>query len=97
MVDHRDLVGQRAVETDPPHRLRSAHRIAKKLRRHVAVDVAGVDPMMPVRGLHHDDRWVFGDGRREAASKNAQEVHWTHLLFKPNGAAQVPFHAMRQP
>src|SRR5207237_7257379 len=39
MIDHRDLVRQRAVEPRPAHRPGAAHRVAELLGRHLAIAV----------------------------------------------------------
>ena len=73
MLDHGDLVRDRAVEADPAHGAGPLHRVAELLRRHLAIDVAGVDAVMPIRGLDHGDGRILGGTLREGAGEHAQE------------------------
>ncbi len=75
VLDHRHLVRDRAVEPGPAHRPRPAHGVAQTLRRDLAVEVAGVETVVPVGRLHHRHRRVVGRGGRERAGEEADEAH----------------------
>jgi hypothetical protein len=74
MLEHRDLVRDRAVEARPAHRAGPAHRVPQRAGRDVAVDAAGIDPVMPVGRLDHGHRRVLGGRRGERAGEQAQET-----------------------
>ena len=54
VVDDRDLVRSGAVETGPAHRPRPADGVPRH-RAPLAVEVARVDAVVAVGGLHHDE------------------------------------------
>jgi hypothetical protein len=87
VLDDRDLVRERAVEPGPAHGTGAAHRVAKLLRRHLAIDVAGVHAVMAIGGLDHGDGRVVGSPLREGAGELAQEIqrlrHSSHPPKKP--------------
>ena len=74
MLDHRDLVRDRAVEARPAHGPRSAHGVAERVGRDLAVEVARVEAVMPVGRLDHRDRRVLGRRHGERAGEDAEEA-----------------------
>jgi hypothetical protein len=75
VLDHRDLVGERAVEADPAHRPRAPDRVAERLRRDLAVQIPGVEPVVAVGGLDHRHGGILGGRQRERPGERADEAH----------------------
>src|SRR5258707_70740 len=74
MLDDGDLVRDRAIEAGPAHGPGSPDCVAKHLRRHLAVNVTGVDAVMSVCGLDHRHGRVLGGTLRKGAGEHAEEV-----------------------
>ena len=96
VLDDRDLVRDRAVEADPAHRGGAADGAAERLRRHVAVDVARLQAVMPVGGLDHRDRRVLGGRGREGPCQDAQEVHAGSVAIPPAKPQPAPSYNRRK-
>lgn len=75
VLDHRHLVRQRAVEAGPAHGAGAAHRVGQLLGRHLAVDVAPMQAVVPVGGFDHRHGRVLGGRLGEGAGQAGQEVH----------------------
>ncbi len=69
------LAGDRAVEPDPSHRPRAAHGVAEQRRRRLAIDVAGLDPVVTVSRFDHRDGRVLGRRHRERTGQHWQEIN----------------------
>ncbi len=74
VLDHRDLVRDRAVEAGPAHGAGAAHRVAERVGRHLAVEIAGVEAVVAVGGLDHRHGRVLARRRRERAGEQAEEA-----------------------
>jgi hypothetical protein len=74
VLDHRDLVGDRAVEAGPAHRPRTADGVAEIDGGDVAVHVPRVEAVVAVGGLDHRHGRVLGRRRGERAGEQAQEA-----------------------
>jgi putative NIF3 family GTP cyclohydrolase 1 type 2 len=64
ILDHRNLVRDGTVKTDPTHRTGTAHGIAKCLWGHVTIEVTRINVVVFISSLRTPDpRWWWGAGR----------------------------------
>ena len=68
------LWGIEQFESRPSHRSGTADGVAKGFGPNIAVDVARIDAVMPVGGLHYRDCRVLCGWCRERAGKKAEEA-----------------------
>src|SRR4029453_5585122 len=74
MFDYRNLIGDRAIEAGPSHRLGPTHGVAEKIPREFAIYVTPVQPVMAVSGFHHGDGGIFRDRLRKATRQLGKKV-----------------------
>ena len=72
------LCGSEQLKPAQPIARAPATASRERLGRDLAVEVAGVEPVVPVGGLDHDDGGVARGGRGERAGVDAEEGRRTH-------------------
>ena len=83
VLDHRDLVGQGAVESGPAHCAGACYCCRQPVRWHFAVHVAPVKPVMPEGRFDHLDGRVLGRRVGEGSDDLGEEVHRRMSVQRP--------------
>src|SRR5262249_54486058 len=68
----------------------AAGGVAERRRRDLAIDVAGIEPMMSEPRLDHRNRWILRRRHRERADQRAEKiVGFGHVFSSSVGEARA--------